>query len=85
MFYLSEIGINAVQKRKALSKSQIDMANITGIKQSVISRIEGGKFDGSLKIINKYLGALGLKLTVSPIEDDIPDFDDLDSFFKDDE
>ncbi|WP_394172337.1 helix-turn-helix domain-containing protein [Thalassotalea litorea] len=85
MFNLSEIGSCAVQKRKELSKSQTEMAGITGIKQSVISRIERGKFDGSLKIISKYLGALGLKLTVSSIEDDIPDFDELENFFKDDE
>lgn len=54
-----EIGLRAV--RKALGKTQVEMAKTMGIAQGDVSRIEGQE-DMLLSTLDKYLRAAGARL-----------------------
>lgn len=70
--------------RKRLSQTQKQMAETTGIHKSTLSEIENGRFTGSLDILERYLDAVGLKLTVAEKVRRLPDWDELDELFGDD-
>ncbi|PKH88131.1 transcriptional regulator [Colwellia sp. Bg11-28] len=84
MFSRIENGNIITHKRKELGKTQKALSEETGVHKSIISLIENGKFTGSLRVYERYINGLGLELSVSPIRNRIPDFDDLQDFFKDD-
>ena len=72
-------------RRKELNKTQKVLAYETNVNKAIISQIENGKFSGSLKVYERCLNGLGLELTVTPIKSKIPDFDDLQDYFKDED
>ena len=57
-----------IQARKKNNISQRDLENISGIKQSVIGRMESGKTDPKLSTVMKLLNALGKTLAIVPID-----------------
>jgi len=69
--------------RKDLGLTQKQMAAKTGINKATLSQIENGKFSGSLDILERYLDALDLQLTVEPKKRQLPDWDELDTLFGD--
>jgi transcriptional regulator with XRE-family HTH domain len=69
--------------RKALNLTQKQLAATTGINKATLSQIENGKFSGSLDILERYLDALDLQLTVEPKKRQLPDWDELDTLFGD--
>ncbi|SQD80143.1 helix-turn-helix domain-containing protein [Moritella yayanosii] len=69
--------------RKELNLTQKQLAATTGINKSTLSQIENGKFSGSLDILERYLDALDLQLTVEPKKRQLPDWDELDTLFGD--
>ena len=73
------------QRRKELGKTQRQLADEIYVNRAIISQIENGKFTGSLKSYEKCLNGLGLELVVAPIKSKIPDFDNLQDMFKDDD
>ena len=73
------------QRRKELGKTQRQLADESYINRAVISQIENGKFTGSLKSYEKCINGLGLELVVAPIKSKIPDFDDLQDMFEDED
>jgi transcriptional regulator with XRE-family HTH domain len=85
MFDRIENGKIIAQKRKVLKKTQQVLATETKVNKAVISQIENGKFTGSLKVYERCLNGVGLELKVVDIESKIPDFDDLEELFKDDD
>lgn len=85
MFDRIENGKIISKKRKELKKTQRKLADETNVNKAIISQIENGKFTGSLKVYERCINGLGLELKVTPIESKIPDFDDLQDLFKDDE
>jgi len=48
--------------RKSLALSQEDLAKKTGVSRQTINAIENGKFDPSLGLVFKLIGALGKPL-----------------------
>lgn len=85
MFDRIENGKVIANKRKELKKTQREMADETHVNKAIISQIENGKFTGSLRVYELYINGLKLELKVIPIKSRIPDFDDLQDFFKEDD
>ncbi|WBQ09728.1 helix-turn-helix domain-containing protein [Hyphomonadaceae bacterium ML37] len=54
------------RRRKALGMSQTELASRTGVRQELISRIEGGHDGAKLSTICDLLAALGLEMTIAP-------------------
>ena len=78
-----ENGNLIAQARKANKHTQQEMSNKTGINKSTISQIENGRFGGSLDIIENYIDALGLQLSIEPKIAKLPDWDDIEDIFGD--
>ncbi len=57
-----------IKTRKEKHISQRELENMTGIKQSVIARMESGKTDPQLSTILKLLVSMGKTLTIVPLE-----------------
>ncbi len=57
-----------VEQRNAMGLSQRDLAELCGIPQSSVARIESLKTTPNLNTLLKIFQQLGLKLTVSPIK-----------------
>ena len=85
MFNRDYNGATIKQRRKELGKTQLQLADEIYVNRAIISQIENGKFTGSLKSYEKCLNGLGLELIVKPIKNKIPDFDDLQGIFEEDE
>lgn len=69
----SEVIEEAKQSGKALKKArgkitQIQLSEMTGIDQSVISRIEAGKVEPELSTLKKLAEALNCKLSIKFIK-----------------
>lgn len=54
-----------IQKRISKSMSQSELAAKIGTKQSAISRIESGRYNPSLSMLQKIASALETKLTIT--------------------
>lgn len=57
-----------VEQRNAMGLSQRELAELCGIPQSSVARIESLKTTPNLNTLLKIFQQLGLKLTVSPIK-----------------
>ncbi len=68
---MAELVGEIVQARKDEHLSQRELETISGIKQSVIARMESGKTDPYLSTILKLLFSMGKTLTVVPLETSI--------------
>lgn len=79
------IGRQVAQQRKILGYTQKQLAEITGINKTTLSEIENGRFTGALDIFERYLDAVGLQLDVSLKRHRLPDWDELDELFKEDD
>jgi len=84
MLYREKIGLKLQAARKEKNLSQFEAANRIGIDRSVVSKIETGRYTGSLKIYERYLASMGYVLTVVTEEPQLTDFDELSEIFKDD-
>lgn len=77
------IGTKAKDMRKRSAQTQKQLSEITDLPQSTLSEIENGRFTGSLDIMERYLDALGLQLSVVEKTQRLPDWDELDTLFED--
>ena len=59
-----EIIASIIDARQAKGLSQKELAEITGIKQPAIARLENGHISPSVDTINKLLAPLGKRLAV---------------------
>ena len=59
-----------IQTRKSQNLSQRDLESISGIKQSVIARMESGKTDPHLSTVLKLLSSMKKTLTIVPIKNE---------------
>jgi transcriptional regulator with XRE-family HTH domain len=80
-----QIGEQICAARKALKKTQKQMAEQTGVNKSTLSLIENGRFTGSLDILERYLDAVGLTLDVTPKKHQLPQWDEIESLFAEDD
>ena len=71
----AEAGIigEILQRRDDLGLSQRDLANLCGIPQSTVARIESFRIMPKLDTLIKILHKLGLTLTVTPASVQIPE------------
>ena len=77
------IGNQLMAERKRRKITQNDIASKLKTDRSQISRIENGRYQGSLQLLERYLTLLGLELTASPMNRR-PTLDELDSTYDDD-
>jgi DNA-binding XRE family transcriptional regulator len=61
------LGETLAARRTELHLSQVDLANLTGITQADISRIERGKGNPTLTTLEKILDALQLRMDLRPV------------------
>jgi transcriptional regulator with XRE-family HTH domain len=80
-----EIGEKICAARKAMKKTQKQIAEQTGIHKSTLSLIENGHFTGSLDILQRYLDAVGLTLDVTPKKHRLPQWDEIETLFAEDD
>ncbi|MCD7725176.1 MAG: helix-turn-helix domain-containing protein [Clostridiales bacterium] len=57
-----------IKTRKEKHISQRELEDMTGIKQSVIARMESGKTDPQLSTVLKLLVSMGKTLSIVPLE-----------------
>lgn len=77
------IGNQLMAERKRRKITQNDIASKLKTDRAQISRIENGRYQGSLQLLERYLTLLGLELTASPMNRR-PTLDELDSTYDDD-
>ena len=61
---IKEIGIEIKRRRKYLSITQEDLAEITGISRRSLQYIEKGAMNPSIEQLEKILEALGLEIII---------------------
>jgi transcriptional regulator with XRE-family HTH domain len=61
---IKEIGLEIKKRRKYLSITQEDLAEITGISRRSLQYIESGKMNPSVEQLEKILKALGLEIII---------------------
>ena len=83
MMSRESIGNQLMAERKRRYLSQSDIASKLKVDRSQISRIENGRYLGSLQLLERYLTLMGLELTATPINRR-PTLDELDSIYDDD-
>ena len=59
-----------IEAREAMGYSQRELAELTGIKQPAIARIEKNKTSPGIDTVIRMLLPLGYKLSIVPIKDD---------------
>ena len=64
MMNIKEIGIEIKRRRKYLSLTQEDLAEITGISRRSLQYIEKGEMNPSIEQLEKILEALGLEIII---------------------
>ena len=84
MLYRERIGFKLKTTRKERKLSQSEAGKRIGVDHSVISKIETGRYTGSLKIYESYLSSLGYVLSIETEEPQQTDFDSLSELFNDD-
>ncbi|EMF7411284.1 MULTISPECIES: helix-turn-helix transcriptional regulator [Vibrio] len=80
-----EIGKQVKQSRKAKRLTQLQLAKITRINKTTISEIENGRFTGSFDIFERLLDSVDLQFSVTPKTHSLPDWDDIEDLFKEDD
>jgi len=61
---IKEIGLEIRKRRKYLSITQEDLAEITGISRRSLQYMESGKMNPSVEQLEKILKALGLEIII---------------------
>ncbi len=79
------IGREIAKQRKILGLTQKQVANQTGINKTTLSEIENGRFTGSLDIFERYIDAVGLQLDISTKQHQLPDWDEIEDLFREEE
>lgn len=80
-----DIGQAIRASRKSFGYTQLALSERTGIHKSTISEIENGHFTGSFDIFERLLDALDLQFQVAPKKHRLPDWDELDTLFSEDD
>ena len=62
---ISELGNTIKDRRKTLGITQVHLAELAGVNSNTIIRIEKGKINPSVVVINSIADVLGMELTLS--------------------
>ncbi|MBC7001712.1 helix-turn-helix transcriptional regulator [Photobacterium sp. BZF1] len=85
MAFRDEIGRQIKQARKDKGLTQVQVSQLTRINKTTISEMENGRFTGSFDIFERILDAVGLQFEVVPKTHQLPDWDEIEDLFKDDD
>lgn len=85
MFTRVQIAEQIKQRRKAKKLTQIQLSNLTRINKTTISEIENARFTGSITIFERVLDALDLQFAIEAKTHELPDWDEIEEIFKEDE
>jgi len=77
------IGQKLKASRKDKNISQTEAGRLIGVSHAVISKIECGKYTGSLKIYEKYISSMGYYLSIESERPQMPEFESLSELFAD--
>ena len=80
-----DMGKLIARTRKELGYTQQQMAEKTGIHKTVLSRMENGHFTGALYMYECYIDAVGLEMELVPKQHKLPDWDDIEDLFSEDD
>ncbi|UTW03086.1 helix-turn-helix transcriptional regulator [Amphritea atlantica] len=78
------IGKQLSEARKQKGLTQKHMSDLSGLDQAIISKIENGRFNGSLRIFENYLYALDFELDISPKKIVLPRFNEIEELYGED-
>ncbi len=62
--YMTEIGQQVRDRRRALGIDQGTLASLAGVSRKAVSEIERGKPTIRMDVLTKVLGALGLRIDI---------------------
>ncbi|MFT6923357.1 MAG: y4mF family transcriptional regulator [Crocinitomicaceae bacterium] len=62
---ITELGNSIKARRKTLGITQVHLADLAGVNSNTIIRIENGKINPSIEIINSIVDVLGMEITLS--------------------
>ena len=76
------IGASLRAARKNGNYTQADVAAKISCDRAIISKMENGKYQGSLLLLERYINLMGFDLTITPINySSRPSLDDLESLY----
>ncbi|KAA1165495.1 helix-turn-helix transcriptional regulator [Pseudoalteromonas fuliginea] len=81
----ADIGKQISTSRKALGYTQQKLSEIAGINKTTISEIENGRFTGSFDIFERLLDAVDLQFEVTSKQHSLPDWDNIEDIFSEDD
>ncbi len=80
-----QIGKSIKARRKDKKLTQLELAKRTRINKTTISEIENGRFTGSFDIFERVIDALDLQFEVVNKTHALPDWDDIEQLFSEDD
>ena len=84
MLNKKKIGETLSNARKSKGLTQRDIAARIKVSTTTISRIESGRFSGSISSLYYYANFLGYEITLVTMSTELPDWHELDTMFNDD-
>lgn len=84
MFNKKVVGETLSSARRNKGLTQREVASEINIPATTISKIENGRFSGSIKILDHYADFLGYEITLVTKSNELPDWHELDTMFDDD-
>lgn len=80
-----ELGEKIRSARKKLGFTQQDIATKSGVNKSTISEIENGHFTGSFEIFESLSKAVGLQFELTPQNKTLPNWNEIEHIFKEED
>jgi len=62
---IEELGNTLKERRKTLGITQAHLAELAGVNMNTIIRIENGKINPTIKVVNSIADVMGMELTLS--------------------
>ncbi len=81
----AKIGKKVRAARKSLGYTQLKLSELIRINKTTISEIENGRFTGAFYIFEHVLDAVGLQFEVTEKKHTLPDWDQIESMFSEDD
>lgn len=80
-----EIGKEICSARKALGYTQKILSEKIHVNKTTISEIENGHFTGSFDIFERVINGVGLQFEVSKKKHVLPNWDEIEALFAEDD
>jgi len=62
---IAELGNSIKARRKTLGITQVHLADLAGVNIDTIIRIENGKINPSIEVVNAIVDVLGMEITLT--------------------